>query len=148
MSDQENLEEKTADFCPWIVAFCCDRSAYRAADLAGESHLGFPEGLDIIRVPCTGRVDLIYLLRVLEAGADGVLVLACFEDNCKYISGNIRARKRVEFARKLLKELGLEEERIAIFNLASNMPHRFIELAQAMVEEIRRLGPSPLRAKL
>ena len=147
MGDQENLGTESADFSPRIVAFCCDRSAYRAADLAGERHFGFPEGLDIIRVPCTGRVDLIYLLRVLEDGADGVLVLACFEDNCKYISGNIRARKRIEYARKLLKELGLEEERISISNLASNMPHRFVELTQAMVEEIIKLGPSPLRAK-
>jgi len=147
MGDQENMEKESASFSPRIVAFCCDRSAYQAADLAGEMHLVFPEGLDIIRVPCTGRVDLVYLLRALEDGADGVAVLACFEDNCKYISGNIRARKRVEYARKLLKELGLEEERIAIFNLASNMPHRFVELVQAMAEEIRKLGPSPLRAK-
>ncbi|MDH5405842.1 MAG: hydrogenase iron-sulfur subunit [Candidatus Aminicenantes bacterium] len=147
MSDRESLGKESDDFCPRIVAFCCQRSAYSAADLAGEMHLSFPEGLDIIQVPCTGRVDIVYLLRSLEEGADGVLILACFEDNCKYISGNIRARKRVDYARKLLKELGLEKERIAIGNLASNTPHRFVELTQAMTEEIKKLGPSPLRAK-
>ena len=147
MGDQEKLGKEPVDFSPRIVAFCCERSAYRAADSAGERHFAFPDGLDIIQVPCTGRVDLIYLLQALEKGADGVLILACFEDNCKYISGNIRARKRVEYARKLLTELGLEEQRIAIGNLASNMPHRFVDLAQAMVEEVKKLGPSPLRAK-
>lgn len=61
-------------FEPTIVAFCCHHCAYAAADLAGSLRLNYPESLRIIGLPCTGKVDVVHILKALEDGADGVMV--------------------------------------------------------------------------
>jgi len=132
-------------FEPQIVAFCCKYCAYAAADLAGSMRLSYPANVKIIQLPCTGRVDIIYLLKAIEDGADGVYVAGCLEDECHFLKGNIRARKKVEYVKKTLEELGIEPERVEMYNLSSAMGPRFAEIAQEMTEKIRALGPSPLR---
>lgn len=132
--------EKTS--LPKIVVFCCYQSAYEAADMAGTMRLSLPENLNIIRVPCTGKVDTVHILKAFELGAEGVMVLACHEENCKFLTGNTRARKRVEYLKGILEEIGLEKERLEIYNLAPNMAHRFIEVSNAMAEKVKELGPA------
>jgi F420-non-reducing hydrogenase iron-sulfur subunit len=132
--------EKTS--LPKIVVFCCYQSAYEAADMAGTMRLPLPENLNIIRVPCTGKVDTVHILKAFELGAEGVMVLACHEDNCKFLTGNTRARKRVEYLKGILEEIGLGKERLEIYNLAPNMAHRFIEVSNAMAEKVKELGPA------
>lgn len=128
-------------FTPKIITFCCNHSAYEAADMAGRLNLSYPEGINIIKVPCSGKVDIYHILKAFEKGADGVLVLACYEDNCKYLHGNVRAGKRVEYIKGLLEELGIEKERVEIYNLASNTGFRFVNLVKEMNDKVAELGP-------
>ncbi len=106
--------------------------------------LQYPTNIRVIMVPCTGRVDVIHLLEALEEGADGVYVAGCLEGDCHYINGNLKARKRVERVKKILAEIGLEPERVEMYNLSAAQGPRFAEIAREMTEKIKRLGPSPL----
>jgi len=141
----KKVKKTEEDFTPKILAFCCYPSAYESADMAGEMRLAFPEGLRIVRVPCSGRVDLLYILKAFEMGFDSVIIMACHEDACNYLRGNYRARKRVEYIRSVLEELGLEKERVDIFNMGPNMGVRFTEIVNQISQTVKNLGPSPLR---
>jgi F420-non-reducing hydrogenase iron-sulfur subunit len=132
-------------FEPRILAFCCKYCAYAAADLAGSMRLSYPANIKVIQVPCTGRVDIIHLLRAIEDGADGVYVAGCLEGECHFIEGNHRARKRVNYVKEVLKDIGIEPERVQMYNLSSAMGPRFAEIAQEMTQKIKDLGPSPVK---
>jgi coenzyme F420-reducing hydrogenase delta subunit len=136
-----------ADFEPQIVAFCCLNCAYAAADLAGGSRSSYPAAIKVVALPCTGRVDVLHLLRALEDGADGVLVAGCLTGRCHYMTGNLHAKQRVDYARGLLDEIGLENERIRMINVSAGMGVQFAELVTEMSEKIEELGPNPLRAR-
>ena len=133
-------------FSPVIAAFCCFHSACQAADIAGAMRKSYSDGIYIIRVPCAGKVEGLHILQAFEKGADGVLILACQEESCHYISGNIRAKKRVDYVLPLLEEIGIEPERLKLFNLASNQAPRFVQVVSEMAERIKDLGPSPIKA--
>ncbi len=130
------------EFEPKIVAFCCNFCAFAAADLAGAMRLQYSPNVRIIRVPCTGKVDAIHLMKAFEDGADGVFVAGCLEGQCHYLEGNLRAKKRVVYVKKLLAEVHLEPERVEMFNLSSAMGGRFVELVEEMTEKVKKLGPT------
>jgi F420-non-reducing hydrogenase iron-sulfur subunit len=130
---------------PVILAFCCHYCAYAAADLAGSMRLQYPPNVRVLRLPCTSKLEVNYLLAAFEQGVDGVMVAGCLEGGCHFLEGNFRARRRVERARQILAEIGLEPERLEMFNLSSAEGPRFAEIATIMVERIKRLGNSPLR---
>jgi F420-non-reducing hydrogenase iron-sulfur subunit len=108
--------------------------------------LSYPTNLRIVKVPCTGRVASIHLLKALEEGADGVMVAGCLEGDCHYQSGNLRAKKRVAYVRSILESIGLEPDRVAMYNLSAGMGPRFAEIAREMTEKVRQLGPFMRRA--
>lgn len=99
----------------------------------------------IIRLPCTGKLDILYLLRAFRQGADGVFVAGCEEGSCHFQKGNLRAKKKVVLAKKMLKEIGIEPERLEMFNLSAAQGPRFAQIVREMTERIERLGPSPLK---
>lgn len=132
------------EFEPRIVAFCCHYCSYAAADLAGSMRLQYPTNIKIIKIPCTGKIDVIYLLSAFEVGADGVIVAGCEEGSCHFITGNLRAKKKVRYTKKLLDEIGIGGERLEMFNLSAAMGQRFAEITRMMTERIKKLGPSPL----
>jgi coenzyme F420-reducing hydrogenase delta subunit len=107
--------------------------------------LQYPNAIKIIGIPCTGKVDLIHLLRAFEKGADGVYVLGCLEGECRYERGNLRARKRVEQAQRILEGIGIGGERVQIYNLSSSEAPRFVEFAKEMTEKIKAIGPNPIK---
>jgi F420-non-reducing hydrogenase iron-sulfur subunit len=109
--------------------------------------LSYPANVKIIQVPCSGRVDILHLLRAIEDGADGVYVAGCLEGECHYLTGNLKAKKRVGYVKRVLGEIGVEPERVEMFNLSSGQGPRFAEIAREMVERIKKLGPSPIRIK-
>ena len=109
--------------------------------------LSYPADIKIIQVPCTGRVDILHLLNAIEDGADGVYVAGCLEGECHYISGNLKARKKVAYVKKTLMEIGIEPERVEMFNLSSAQGARFAENAREMADRIKGLGPSPIKKK-
>lgn len=144
MSNKKHSADN-GNFEPQIIAFCCHYCAYAAADLAGSMRLQYPSNIKIVRLPCTGKIDVIYLLKAFENGADGVFVAGCEEGNCHFLEGNIRAKKRVNYARQLLEEIGLEKERLEMFNLSASQGKRFAQICSEMTERIKNLGPSPVK---
>ena len=141
-------KEKTKtveDYEPEVLAFCCYFCAFAAADLAGSMRLQYPTNVKIIRVPCTGKVDTIYILKAFEKGADAVFVAGCLEGNCHYLEGNLRAKKRILSLKKFLDELGINGERLEMFNMSSSMGTAFAEAASEMTNRAKRLGRNPVR---
>jgi F420-non-reducing hydrogenase iron-sulfur subunit len=133
------------NFDPKIIAFCCDQSGYPAADMAGTLKLEFPKNVEIVRVPCAGCIETIYLLKALETGADGVMIFGCFEENCQFLRGNLRARGRLSYAHRMLEKIGLEKERLEICHLATNSGVKLVEALNRKSEELRKLGPNPAK---
>jgi F420-non-reducing hydrogenase iron-sulfur subunit len=107
--------------------------------------LSYPSNVKVIQVPCTGRVDIIHLLKAIEDGADGVYVAGCLEGECHYLSGNLKAKKRVKYVKGVLKDLGIEPERVEMFNLSAGEGPKFAEIAREMVARVKALGPSPVK---
>jgi len=107
--------------------------------------LSYPTNIKIIQVPCTGKVDVLYLLKSFQRGADGVYVAGCMEGNCHYLTGNLRARKRVEYTKKILDEIGIGGERLEMYNMSAAQGPRFVEIANEMTERIKKLGPNPIK---
>ena len=105
--------------------------------------LSYPTNIKIVKVPCTGRVDIVLMMKAFENGADGVYLVGCMEGDCHYLTGNLKARKRVEYVKKLLDECGIGGERVAMYNLSSAQGQRFAEVAREMTEKIKALGPNP-----
>jgi len=120
-----------------IVAFCCENSAYLAADKAGRMRIYYPDSVRIIRVSCAGRVDVLHILSAFEKGAAGVLVMGCQEGACQHLTGNTRAKRRVRYAEGLLKEVGIDAARVKMVNLAPDMAQKFVREVKEMVERIK-----------
>lgn len=135
----------SATFEPEITAFYCVYCGYMAADTAGTLQVQYPANVKFVRLPCTGKTDIRYLLEALEQGADGVFLVACPIGNCHHVRGNERGLARLQRAKKLLAEIGLEPERLDIFFMSGSQAYAFALAAQTMTERIRQLGPNPLR---
>ncbi len=136
-----------AQFEPKIAAIFCHYCALVAQDVAGRARLSYPPNVRGVRVLCTGKVDVLYILKALEAGADGVLIVGCKVGDCYFKEGNIKALKRVAHAKDLLEEIGLERERVEMYEVPGPMGSRFANIIKDMTEKIRALGPNPLRKK-
>jgi len=119
-----------------IIAFCCEHSAYQAANKAGRMRLHYPDNLRIIRLPCAGRVDVQHILKAFEKGAAGVLVMGCQEGACQHLTGNTRAKERVKYAESLLREIGINGNRVRMVNLAPDRAQQFVREVEEMTEEI------------
>ena len=144
-ADEAPKKPVDPDFEPEIIVFACHYCAYAAADLAGSMRLQYPSTIRMVKLPCTGKLEVIHLLRALEAGADGVYAAGCLEGECHYLKGNLWARKRVDYVKTLLPEVGLEPERVEMYNMSSAMGAKFAEVATEFTERIKQLGPNPLR---
>jgi coenzyme F420-reducing hydrogenase delta subunit len=110
--------------------------------------LRYPSNIKIISLPCTGKLDLIHILRAFEKGADGVYAVGCLEGECHFNSGNVRARKRVFQAREMLDRIGIGGERVQMYNLSSSEAPRFVQYAVEMTEKIKAIGPNPMKLAL
>jgi len=135
---------ENSEFQPTVLAFCCHYCAYAAADLAGTMRIQYPPNVRIIRTPCTGRLEIEFLIKAFETGADGVLVAGCLEGGCHYTSGNLYAKQRVQYMCDMLDEMGLEKERLRMVNISAAMARPLSDAITDMVETLRKLGPSPI----
>ena len=131
-------------FEPQIVAFCCHYCAYTAADMAGTKRISYPANVKIIRVPCSGKVDALHIMKALEKGADGVYVAGCLDGDCHFKNGNRRAESRVGYVKNYLEALGMDTERVAMVNVSAGMGEKFAQIAQEFTDKIKELGPSPV----
>ena len=133
------------DFEPKIIAFLCKWCTYAGADLAGVSRLKFSPNAVPIRVMCSGRVDPSFILDAFAKGADGVLVGGCHPGDCHYAQGNYKTLRRVKLLKMLLKDMGLEEERLRLEWISASEGNKFREVVNDMVVKIKEIGPSPLK---
>jgi len=128
-----------------IVAYACEHCAYAAADLAGALRMQYPPEIKIVLLPCTGKLDVLLALQALEDGVDGVMVAGCLPGDCHYQDGNVNARRRVEHLQQILQQIGLQPQRVQMFNMSSAMAGQFVAAATQMAEQILALGHNPLR---
>ncbi|MBC7130539.1 hydrogenase iron-sulfur subunit [Candidatus Bathyarchaeota archaeon] len=134
------------DFEPIIVGFLCNWCSYAGADLAGVSRIQYPPNIRIIRVMCSGRVDPVFILEALKNGADGVLVAGChLPSDCHYLKGNFKTLRRVTLLKKVLEDFGIEPERVRLEWISASEGDKFAKVVHEMVEEIKKLGPNPMK---
>jgi F420-non-reducing hydrogenase iron-sulfur subunit len=133
---------------PEITVFTCIYCGYTSVDMAGTTGLQYPADVKIVKLPCTGKMDTIYVLKAFEQGADAVMVVACTKGTCHHMEGNLRAEKRVGRAKELLDEIGLGGERVEMFFVTGSQGYSFAAAVEEMTERVRRLGTNPLKRTL
>ena len=129
------------EFEPRMVAFVCNWCTYAGADLAGTSRLKYASNVRIVRVPCSGRVDPLYIIKAFERGADGVLVSGCHPGDCHYAEGNYYARRRFTIFRDLLLFLGIEPERVQFSWVSAAEGAKWADLINDLTSKVRAIGP-------
>ena len=128
-------------FEPKIIAFVCTYCTYAGADLAGTSRLKYAPNVRIIRIPCTGRISPMFILKALQKGADGILVSGCHPGDCHFTHGNYHARRRWMVFRSLLDFMGISTERVKFSWISAAEGGKFADLINNVTEDIRTLGP-------
>lgn len=129
------------NFEPKIVTFCCNWCSYAGADLAGTSRMQYAPNIRVVRVMCTGRVSPLFVIKALSIGADGVLVLGCHPGDCHYIEGNYKTMRRIPLLKKMLKQFGIEDERVRLDWVSASEGANFVSITNDITAKIRELGP-------
>ena len=138
-----SMNQKT-EWEPGLVAFLCQWCSYAGADLAGTSRKKYPANVRIIKVPCSGRVDSLFILKALRLGFDGVLVSGCHPGDCHYQTGNYRARRRMTITKKFLEYLGIEPERIQASWVSASEGSKFADVIDDITDGLKQVGPNRL----
>lgn len=139
-------DEASNGFEPEITVFTCIYCAYMAIDTAGALRIKYPASVKLVKLPCTGKVDMRYLLEAFEQGADGVCIVGCPIGNCHHVHGNVRGQARVKYTKKLLDEIGLGGERLEMYFVSGGMGMTFANAVREMTERVRALGPNLLKS--
>ena len=128
-------------FEPRVMAFVCQWCTYTGADLAGTSRLEYRPNVRIIKLPCSARIDVHFILRAFEQGADGVLISGCHPGDCHYTAGNYYARRRFDMFRRLLDFLGVDRRRLQFSWVSAAEGRKWADVVDAVTEEVRQAGP-------
>ena len=131
-------------FEPKILAFCCNWCSYAGADLAGVSRLQMPPNLRVIRVMCSGRVSVEWVIKAFSSGMDGVMVLGCHIGDCHYIDGNHRTKKRFVLLAKLLGAMGINPDRLFLDCVSASEGAKFQDVVTKFVDRVKELGPTSI----
>jgi F420-non-reducing hydrogenase iron-sulfur subunit len=129
---------------PKILGFLCRWCSYAGADLAGTSRKKYPANIRIIKIPCSGRIDPLLVIRALRSGFDGVLVSGCHPGDCHYQTGNYRARRRIAVTKKFLEFMGVEPERFQASWVSASEGGKFAEVVADITANLKKLGPNRL----
>ena len=132
---------------PKLLGLLCKWCSYAGADLAGTSRKKYPANIKLIKLPCSGRVDPLLILKALHLGFDGVLISGCHPGDCHYQTGNYHARRRIAITKKFLEYMGIDPRRIQASWVSASEGGRFTEVVTAMTEEIEEIGPNKLFAE-
>ncbi len=125
---------------PKIVAFCCNWCSYAGADLAGSSRLSYPADVKIIRIPCSCRLNPLFILRAFQRGADGVILCGCHPGDCHYSTGNYYARRRMTALFGMLSYLGIDSRRTRVEWVSAAEGAKFAETMNDFAKTIYALG--------
>src|SRR6266568_4845212 len=128
-------------FEPKIVAFVCTWCTYAGADLAGTSRLQYPANVRVLKFPCTGRIDPVFILRAFQKGADGVLVSGCHPGDCHYMAGNLHARRRFAAFRALIEFVGVDLDRLQFSWVSAAEGGKWVEVVTELTDRVRAMGP-------
>ena len=128
-------------FEPKIVGFLCNWCSYAGADMTGTSRIPYPPNIRIIRVPCSGRVDPLFVLKAFQEGADGVLVAGCHPGDCHYADGNFHAQRRYALMHRFLDYMGIEAGRLRVEWVSAAEGARFAQVVRELTDAVRALGP-------
>jgi coenzyme F420-reducing hydrogenase delta subunit len=139
MTDKTSQQE---GWEPRIAAFLCNWCSYAGADLAGVSRIQYPPNVRVIRVPCSGRINPLFIVKALQSGMDGVLVSGCHPGDCHYISGNLYARRKFALMKNLLEYVGVEPDRVHFSWVSAAEGIRFAQLLNTVIDSVRALGPA------
>ncbi len=131
-------------FEPRIVGFLCHWCTYTGADLAGTTRQQYPAGIRIIHLMCSGAIDVVYVLKSLLDGADGVLIGGCHPGDCHYQTGNLKARRRIALLRNVMETLGLDQERVWLRWISASEGRLFAETIREYDGDLQAQGPNPL----
>ena len=134
------MQIENNEFKPKIVAFCCNWGSYAGADLAGTNRLNYPADVKIIRVPCSCRVNPMFILRAFQRGADGVIMCGCHPGDCHYTTGNYYARRRMALLFSRGDDVGIEKGRTRVEWVSAAEGQKFAETMNSFVETIYNLG--------
>jgi len=129
------------DFEPKIIGFLCNWCSYAGADLAGTSRMKYAPNVRVVRVMCSGRMEPVFVLKAFQSGADGVLVCGCHPGDCHYVEGNYSAQRRISLLKKMLGQLGIDEERLRLEWVSASEGERFAEIVNDMTAQVKVLGP-------
>jgi F420-non-reducing hydrogenase iron-sulfur subunit len=133
--------DTTTRFEPKITAFVCNWCTYTGADLAGTSRLQMASNVRLIRLPCTGRIDHMFIVKAFERGADGVIVSGCHPADCHYTAGNYHARRRFGVFRELMSFMGIDQERITFSWVSASEGVKWKDVVNETVQRVAALGP-------
>jgi coenzyme F420-reducing hydrogenase delta subunit len=122
-----------------IVAFLCEWCSYAGADAAGTARLRQPEDIRIIRVPCSGRINPLFILKAFNLGADGVLVSGCHPNDCHFSEGNFYARRRLEILKEFLPITGIDKRRFSYQWVSASEAQKWQQVVINFVKRIRAL---------
>jgi F420-non-reducing hydrogenase iron-sulfur subunit len=137
----------TGDFEPEIAVLYCQYSVARNADLSLVEKKASGFKVRLFMLPCSSKVEVAHLLRILETGTDGIQVIGCPDRHCRFLIGNQRAEKRVEYARNLLSEIDIGAERIGMERGQGMEAEELLELSGIRAEQVRQLGPNPMKGR-
>ena len=127
---------------PKILAILCNWCSYAGADLAGVSRIQYPANIRVVKVPCSGRVDPLFIMKSLQSGYDGILISGCHPGDCHYISGNYVARRRFALLKPLLEFIGVEPDRVQFSWISAGEGERFAQVVTKVTEDVKKLGPA------
>jgi F420-non-reducing hydrogenase iron-sulfur subunit len=130
----------TERFEPKITAFVCNWCTYAGADLTGTSRIKYQPNVRVIRLPCTGRIDFMLVLKAFARGSDGVIVSGCHPNDCHYTSGNYHARRRWMVFRELCEFAGIDMRRVTFSWISAAEGAKWAELVNEVTDKVRELG--------
>ena len=128
-------------FEPKLTAFVCNWCTYAGADLTGTSRIKYQSNVRVLRVPCTGRIDFMLLLKAFQRGSDGVIVSGCHPNDCHYTSGNYHARRRWMVFQDLMVFLGIDTRRVTFSWVSAAEGAKWAALVNEVTDHVRALGP-------
>jgi heterodisulfide reductase subunit A len=140
-------EHEATDWEPTIMTFICSWCAAGAADLAGDSQFQYGHGVHFVKVPCVGRLNPLYIIKTLQKGADGVLIVGCHPRDCHFISGNLVQARTFEVIKKYMRYLGINADRVQFSWVSASEGAKFAGIVNKLVEDVKKLGPQKQMVK-
>ena len=130
------MAEETSKKNPEIVGFCCSYCTFKASEMAGSLRMKYPEGVKVIQVPCSSRVDPAFVIKAIFEGADGVFVAGCHPGDCHFIKGNYYTRRKIAALKELFDAFGMKD-RLRLFWVSASEARRFVEKVTEFYNDIK-----------